>query len=79
MGLQRKANPLWPFFLFHLRVGARVALRKVAAIVAVIMAVYMILWPHFFHLLLSLELSGLYQYKLYKRKEKGRVGNWCSL
>jgi len=40
MGLQRKSDTLRPFVLFHLRVGIRVALRKVAAFVAVAFALF---------------------------------------
>jgi len=59
MGLQAKQSTLWPFFVFHLRVGIRIALRKVAAIVALIFAVFMILRADFF----AAVFAGLLQDK----------------
>lgn len=37
------------FFIFHLSVGARLAIRKLAPVLAVIFAIYFILRPEFFH------------------------------
>jgi len=57
MGSQVKQRTLWPFFVFHLRVGIRIALRKVAAIVALIFAISVILRADF----LVAIFSGLLQ------------------
>ncbi|MBN1222662.1 MAG: hypothetical protein JXB23_05405 [Candidatus Aminicenantes bacterium] len=57
MGLQRKGDTLRPFFLFHLGVGIRIALRKVAAVVVVVFALFFILRYDFF----SAVLAGLLQ------------------
>jgi hypothetical protein len=58
MGQTRIKGTLGPFFLFHLRVGIRVALRKVAAIVAFIFALFMILRSEFFAAVISSLLQA---------------------
>jgi len=57
MGLLRNGDTLRPFFFFHLKVGIRIALRKVAAIVVVVFALFFILRYDFF----SAVFSGLLQ------------------
>jgi len=54
------------FLIFHLRVGARLALRKIAPGLAIVFAAYYLLWPAFFHVLivtliyLGSWISGLF-------------------
>ena len=45
------------FLIFHLHVGARLALRKLAPVMAVAFAVYFFLWPAFFHILMTVLIS----------------------
>ncbi|UCC41214.1 MAG: hypothetical protein JSV96_07255 [Candidatus Aminicenantes bacterium] len=49
MGIFKAPRQVQAFFIFHLRVGTRLAIRKLAPVLALIFAAYFILRPEFFH------------------------------
>ncbi len=51
-------NPALAFFLFHLRVGARLALRSFVPLVSIVFAFFYIFRPEFFYSLLAAIFEG---------------------
>jgi hypothetical protein len=49
MAIFKEKRSARAFFIFHLSVGIRLAVRRLAAVLAVIFAAYFILRPEFFH------------------------------
>jgi hypothetical protein len=53
MSILKNGHFVRAFFVFHLSVGTRLAIRKLAAVLGIAFAVYYLLWPQLFHSLFA--------------------------
>jgi hypothetical protein len=58
MTLAEKIHPVLAFLLFHLKVGTRLAIRKLSPVLGTVFALFYVLRPEFFHDLISAFISS---------------------